>query len=72
MCIIWSISTLIVERLNSDGACELCQPYRPLNSILRLHIRIALIINNLHILKPYLPLTFSAQNPDDQGRLQSA
>jgi hypothetical protein len=54
-----------MERLNSDSACEICQPYHPLNSIFRLHIRIAHIINNLLILRPYLPLTFSAQNPDD-------
>ena len=53
-----------LERLNSDIAYEIHQPYGPLNSIFRPHIRIAHIIDNLVILRPYLALTFSAQNPD--------
>jgi len=56
-----------LERLNSDIAYEIHQPYHPLNSIFRPHIRIAHIIDNLVILRPYLALTFSAQNPDVLG-----
>ena len=54
-----------LERLNSGCACEICQPYRPLHGIFIQNIRIVHIINNLHILRPYLPLTLSAQNPDE-------
>jgi hypothetical protein len=59
-----SASTIIFWRLNSECTYEIYQCYRPLNCIFRPYVRVAYIMDILHILSPYLALTFSAQNPD--------
>jgi hypothetical protein len=52
------------QKLNSEYTVEICQRYHPLKTLFRPYIRIANIIVILDILRPYITLTFSAQNPD--------
>jgi hypothetical protein len=51
----------------SGCACENHKHYRPLDSNVVSYIRVAYIFKIIIIIHPYQALTFSPQNPDDEG-----
>ena len=56
-----SASTII---FNSECTSEIYKCYWPLNCIFRPYIRVADVMDILHLLRPYLTLTFSGQSTD--------